>query len=461
MSAIVLDVLEALRVGFGFLWLAGWAIMSGILITSFVQVYVSKERMAGILGEETLANIGKSTVFGAASSGCSYGAVAIGKGIFRKGAHPTNVFAFMFASTNLIVELGLMTWILLGWEFLLAEIIGGFVLIALVGMIVHYRLPEELFNRVREELDEEDKERGVEQDPTCGTEGKDEYSLEIDGETYKFCSRGCMESFQQQHAGHGRIRDDLRSWGGWYKLANQYRKEWTMLYRDVIMGFFIAGFVLVFVPQWIWEFLFLEGDSVLVSTQNAFMGVTLAIISFVGSIGNVPFATALWIGGGIGFAGVIAFIYSDLITIPVLNILRKYYGWKVMLYILAVFFVTMALTGVLMELLFDLFGLVPDVATESADPTKQSFFELDYTFVLNTVFLGLSGFLFWVYWRGLGAPGKHRDPICGMRAADDGPTATYNGETYYFCSEICRNAFEENPQTYLRTEETAGEAVHG
>lgn len=234
-----------------------------------------------------------------------------------------------------------------------------------------------------------------------------------------------------------------------------------MLYRDVIMGFFIAGFVLVFVPQWRWEFLFLEGDSVLVSTQNAFMGVTLAIISFVGSIGNVPFATALWIGGGIGFAGVIAFIYSDLITIPVLNILRKYYGWKVMLYILVVFFVTMALTGVLMELFFDLFGLVPDVATESADPTKQSFFELDYTFVLNTVFLGLSGFLFWVYWRGLGTPGEHRDPICGMRAADDGPTATYNGETYYFCSEICRNAFEENPQTYLRTEETAGEAVHG
>lgn len=224
-SAIIPDVLEALRVGFGFLWLAGWAIMSGILITSFVQVYVSKERMADILGEETLANIGKSTVFGAASSGCSYGAVAIGKGIFRKGAHPTNVFAFMFASTNLIVELRLMIWILLGWEFLLAEIIGGFVLIALVGMIVHYTLPEELFNRVREELDEEDKERGVEQDPTCGTEGKDEYCLEIDGETYKFCSRGCMESFQQQHAGHGRIRDDLRSWGGWYKLGTQYRKE--------------------------------------------------------------------------------------------------------------------------------------------------------------------------------------------------------------------------------------------
>lgn len=234
-----------------------------------------------------------------------------------------------------------------------------------------------------------------------------------------------------------------------------------MLYRDVIMGFLIAGFVLVFVPQRVWEFLFIEGNSVLVTSQNAFMGVTLAIISFVGSIGNVPFATVLWVGGGISFAGVIAFIYSDLITIPVLNILRKYYGLKVMLYILAVFFVTMALTGVLMELFFDLFGLVPNVATEAADPTEQTYFELDYTFVLNAVFLGISGFLFWVYWRGLGAPGEHRDPICGMRADEDGPTMTYDGQTYYFCSETCRNAFEENPQTYLGTGETADESVPG
>ncbi|MFB6104682.1 MAG: permease, partial [Halobacteriaceae archaeon] len=289
----IAQVFEALRIGVGFLWTAAWAIIMGLLITSLVQVYVSKERMAKVLGEGNLSGLTKATVFGAASSGCSFGAVAIGKGLFKKGAHTVNVLAFMFASTNLIVELGLMILILLGWEFLVAELLGGVILIAVMALLVLLTLPENLFDEVRQELNQREDEHGITEDPTCGMEGKDEYSLVTDGgETLKFCSPGCMETYQQEAASSGGWRDELLSWGGWYKIGNQYRKEWSMIWTDVVAGFLISGFVIVFVPQWVWNTLFLSGDGPLISAENAIMGVAIAVISFVGSMGNVPFAVA-------------------------------------------------------------------------------------------------------------------------------------------------------------------------
>jgi len=350
----------------------------------------------------------------------------------------------MFASTNLIVELGLMILILLGWEFLVAELLGGLVLIVVMAGIVHLTLPEALFDEVRTELNQRDHEHGITEDPTCGMEGRKEHTIVTDGgERLRFCSEGCLESYRQQTVSSGNWRDELRSWGGWYKLGNQYRKEWSMLWTDVVAGFLISGFVIVFVPQWVWNRLFLQGDGLLVTAENAVMGVAIAVISFVGSMGNVPFAVALW-GGGVSFAGVIAFVYADLITVPVLNVYRKYYGWSVMLYILGVFFVTMAFTGFLMELLFDAIGIVPNLAGGQT-ATEQTYFAVDYTFYLNLVAFGVSGFLLYVYWRGLGAPGQYRDPVCGMRADDSGPSARYDGETYYFCSETCKRAFENEP----------------
>ncbi|SFS09843.1 hypothetical protein SAMN05216559_3598 [Halomicrobium zhouii] len=454
------QVFEALRIGVGFLWTAAWAIIMGLVITSLVQVYVSKERMAAVLGDGDVAGLTKATLFGAASSGCSFGAVAIGKGLFKKGAHVVNFLAFMFASTNLIVELGLMILILLGWEFLVAELLGGVILIAVMAVIVHLTLPENLFDRVREELNERDHEHGVSEDPTCGMEGKDEYSIVTDGgETLKFCSEGCMETYRQEVASTGGWRDELLSWGGWYKVGNQYRKEWSMLYKDVIAGFLISGFVIVFVPQWVWNTLFLQGDSLLVSAENAVMGVAIAVLSFVGSMGNVPFAVALW-GGGVSFAGVIAFVYADLITIPVLNVYRKYYGWKVMAYILGVFFVTMAFTGFLMEQLFDALGIVPNLAGGQT-ATEQSYFELNYTFYLNLIAFAVSGFLLYVYRRGLGAPGQYRDPVCGMRTDEDGPTVAHDGESYHFCSNTCKRRFEETPAEFATTGPVANAASGG
>ena len=460
MQAQIVDgIIESLRIGVGFLWTAAWAIIMGLAVTSLVQVYVSKERMARVLGEGDVRGLTRATLFGAASSGCSFGAVAIGKGLFKKGAHTVNFLAFMFASTNLIVELGLMILVLLGWEFLVAELLGGLVLIAIMAVIVHLTLPESLFDEVRAELNQRDHDHGVTEDPTCGMEGRDEYTVVTDGgETLKFCSEGCLESYRQQTASSGGWRAELRSWGGWYKLGNQYRKEWSMLWTDVVAGFLISGFVIVFVPQWVWNALFVQGDGLLVTAENAIMGVAIAVISFVGSMGNVPFAVALW-GGGVGFAGVIAFVYADLITIPVLNVYRKYYGWQVMLYILAVFFVTMAFTGFLMELLFDALGIVPDLAGgETA--TEQTYFTVDYTFYLNLVAFGLSGFLLYVYKRGLGAPGQYRDPVCGMRTDDSGPHASHDGETYYFCSDTCRRAFEDEPAVFADVDPRISEGPH-
>jgi YHS domain-containing protein len=211
-------------------------------------------------------------------------------------------------------------------------------------------------------------------------------------------------------------------------------------------GFLISGFVIVFVPQWVWNALFLQGDGMFVSAENAIRGVAIAVVSFVGSMGNVPFAVALW-GGGISFAGVIAFVYADLITIPVLNGYRKYYGWQVMLYVLGVFFVTMAFTGFLMEELFDALGIVPDLAG-GRTASEQTYFELNYTFYLNIVAFALSGVLLSVYRRGLGAPGRYREPVCGMRTDDSGPTRTHDGETYHFCSNRCKQSFEEHPAEF-------------
>ena len=267
MQATIIDgVLESLRIGVGFLWTAAWAIIMGLTITSLVQVYVSKERMAQVLGEGDLTGLTKATVFGAASSGCSFGAVAIGKGLFKKGAHAVNFLAFMFASTNLIVELGLMILILLGWEFLVAELLGGLILTAVMAVIVHLTLPENLFDEVRETLNERDHESGVMEDPTCGMEGKDEYTLTTDGgETLKFCSEGCLETYRQETSSSGGWREELLSWGGWYKIGNQYRKEWSMIWKDVVAGFLISGFVIVFVPQRVWNTLFLQGDGLLVA----------------------------------------------------------------------------------------------------------------------------------------------------------------------------------------------------
>ncbi len=458
MTAFASNLVEALRIGTGFLWTAGWAIIMGLIITSWVQVYVSKERIAGLLGKPDFAGLAKATGFGAASSGCSFGATAIGKGLFKKGAHVVNVLAFMFASTNLIVELGLMVLIFFGWEFLLAEVLGGLVLILIMALLVRLTLPTEVFEEAREALAEADERRGTDTDPVCGTEGSEEHTLEEDGRTLRFCSEGCLESYRQGRAGRGSWRDVLFSRSGWYRLGNQYRKEWSMIWKDVVAGFLISGFVIVFVPQSVWNTLFLEGGSVLAAAENAVMGVAVAVISFVGSIGNVPFAVALW-SGGVSFAGVIAFIYSDLITVPVLNVYRKYYGWRVMLYIFGVFFVTMAASGFLMEQLFAALEIVPEVVSGQS-ATEQEYFALDYTLWLNLAAIGLSGFLYWRYRQGRGPLSPYRDPVCGMWVDEDAERETHDGQTVRFCSEHCRRRFEQEPDRFLNSDGGASGHAH-
>ncbi|MGM0559252.1 MAG: permease, partial [Myxococcota bacterium] len=324
--------------------------------------------------------------------------------------------------------------------------LGGLVLIAIMAVLVRLTLPRAIFEEARDALREQDARDKRSEDPVCGMEGTDEHALEVDGEVVRFCSEGCLESYQETENSGGGWLDELSSWGGWYKVGNRYRKEWSMIYKDVVAGFVISGFVIVLVPREVWTTLFWQGEGLAVSLENAFMGVAIAVISFVGSIGNVPFAVALW-GGGVSFAGVIAFIYSDLITIPVLNVYRKYYGWKVMFYIFAIFFVTMAVSGFLMEELFTLLEIVPELS-RGQTASEKTYFQLNYTFYLNLVAIGLSGFLYYAYRRGLSRRGDARDPVCGMRSDGD-ISVEVDGAQYSFCSKACRRKFEERPAKYL------------
>jgi len=387
MQALPIDgILESLRIGVGFLWTAAWAIIMGLVITSLVQVYVSKERMASVLGEGTSPASRErrrsarraaavASVLQPSAKGCS------------KGAHAVNFPRLHVRVDELDRRARPDDPDPPGGEFLLAELLGGLVLIAVMAVIVHLTLPETLFDEVRRTLEERDRESGTTEDPTCGMEGKTSIRSRPTGGDANVLFRGMHGDLPSANRESRRLVRGTPLVGrlvqGRQSVPQGVVDDLEGRYRGVSH----LGIRHRVRPQRVWNALFLEGDGLLVTAENAVMGVAIAVISFVGSMGNVLFAVALW-GGGISFAGVIAFVYADLITIPVLNVYRKYYGWRVMLYILGVFFVTMAFTGFLMELLFDALGIVPNLAGgETA--TDRTYFERNYTFYLNLIAFAL------------------------------------------------------------------------
>ena len=268
------------------LWATFWALVLGFSISAALQVFVSKERMSRAFGKTNLKSIATATGFGAASSSCSYAAAAAGRSAIQQGAAIIPALAFMFASTNLVIELGVVLWILMGWRFVLAEFVGAFVLIALVGLLVRFFMPQ----RVRDEMrkNAEKKARRV------------------------------------QHCCHraSTIMDETK----WSAMANAFVMDWMMLWKELLAGFLIAGFIATLVPHSWWSTLFLQnGSGALRLIENALVGPIIAIASFVCSVGNIPLASHLW-SNGISFGGVISFIYADLLVIPLIIIYAKYYG---------------------------------------------------------------------------------------------------------------------------------------
>ena len=359
-------MLEALSFAFGMFWEILWALILGFVLSAVVQALVSKDEMRRLLPDDSPRSIGRACGLGAASSSCSYAAVALARSLFRKGADFTAAMAFQVASTNLVIELGVITALILGWQFTVAEFVGGPLMIVLVALAFRLLLRRRLVEEARQQAD-----RGV----LGRMEGHAEMDMSI--------------------RARGSLWQRLRSPDGLTAVANSFVMDWAAVWLDVFGGLLIAGALAAWVPDSWWQALFFEGHDTLAAVWGPIVGPLVAIVSFVCSVGNVPLAAVLW-NGGISFGGVMAFIFADLIVLPILDIYRKYYGWRMAGFLLATFYAAMVSAGLLVELLFQGAGLVPE---ERHATVETASVRLDYTTVLNIVFLAIAAVLVTRYFR--------------------------------------------------------------
>jgi len=362
--AIAQNLLDALSFAFGMFWEILWALILGFALSGAVQALVSKEEMRRLLPDDSPRSLSLACGLGAASSSCSYAAVALARSLFRKGADFTAAMAFEFASTNLVIELGIIMALLLGWQFTLAEFVGGPLMIVLMALVFRVFLKRGLVDEARANAD-----RGV--------LGRMEGHAEMDMSVHE----------------RGPLWRRLASPQGFTATANYFVMDWAAIWIDIFGGLLIAGALAAWVPDSWWRSLFLENHHALAKFWGPIIGPVVAIISFVCSIGNVPLAAVLW-NGGISFGGVLAFIFADLIVLPILDIYRKYYGWRVAGFLLLSFYATMVVAGLIVEFVFDGLGLIP---SERNAKVIEASVTLNYTTVLNIVFLALGALLLWRY----------------------------------------------------------------
>ena len=419
----VIDVIwHGLRDSFLMAWEVWWALVLGFAISAIVQAWVPRKRIKELMSGSGPRPIAWSTGLGAASSSCSYAAIAIAKSLFEKGASAGSALAFQFASTNLVWELGLVLWVLIGWQFTLAEYVGGIVMILLMTALLRLFVSRELEDLAREHAQEAD-------------------------------------SGHQHHMAGEQLswRERLTSTRAWSDVAHNFRADWQMLWKEITIGFLLAGFIAQF-GNGFFEHLFLRSaPAPLPTIENVVIGPIIAVLSFVCSVGNVPLAAVLW-SGGISFAGVLAFLFADLIVLPILAIYRKYYGTPYTVRIIGLMFVTMVIAALIVNGLFSALGLLPT----GPRPTRADIFSqvhVDYKLALNLLGLAIFAGLFW-----LTARRGATDPVCGMAVdRDKAVTKAFGGRTYYFCSNHCLHAFEADPENYLTgTAPVAhGHAAHG
>ncbi len=394
-------------------WQTLWALVLGFALSGAVQAFVSRGEMRRALGDHRPATLGRASFFGVISSSCSYASSALAKSLFARGADFTASMVFMIASTNLVVELGIVLWLLIGWEFALAEFVGGAIMIVLIGLVMPRVIPEAWIAEARDRLARD----RLTHDQTAGTEPAPDEARPL--------------------------TQRLRSRRGWGDASGYTISDLTMVRKELLIGFGVAGFLSALVPAAFWRSLFWTGHGFASSVENVVLGPLLAIGSFVCSIGNVPLAATLW-QGGISFGGVVSFVFADLITLPLLSIYRTYFGTAITVRILAVFWATMSIAGLSVEYLFR--------AIHIADPGRPGLvaptgFHRNYTTSLNVIALiGFAG-LYWVY-RHRETPGAQRyakDPVCGMQVEKlHAPaTATVDGVQYWFCCDHCRHRFTD------------------
>jgi uncharacterized membrane protein YraQ (UPF0718 family)/YHS domain-containing protein len=381
-------------------WEVWWALVLGFAVSAVVQAWVPRERIERSLSASGPRAVSLATALGAASSSCSYAAVAIAKSLFQKGASAATALAFQFASTNLVWELGLVLWVLIGWQFTLAELLGGIVMVALMSVLLRAFVSRRLERRAREHA-------------------------------------RAADSGHQHHAAGEQVswRERVRSISAWSDVAHNFRGDWQMLHREIAVGFVLAGFVAQ-LGNGFFRALFVEhAGGALAAVENAVVGPAIAVLSFVCSVGNVPLAAVLW-SGGISFAGVLAFLFADLIVLPIVAIYRKYYGGAFAARIVALMLVTMVAAALAIDGLFSAAGLVPS----GPRPSRGEVFggiSLDYKFVLNAI-----GALVFAALFALTVRRGATDPVCGMTVdRAKAPSAERGGRIFHFCSEHCRERF--------------------
>jgi uncharacterized membrane protein YraQ (UPF0718 family) len=360
MADVASTILEGLKQSFLMAYEVWWALVFGFAISAIVQAWVPKERIEATMAGGGAKPVAWATGLGAASSSCSYAAIAIAKSLFQKGASAASALAFQFASTNLVWELGLVLWVLLGWQFTLAEYLGGLLMIVLMALLLRFFVSPRLEQQARAHAQEADADH------------------EHD--------HGADESVASW-------RERLTSTAGWSEVAGNFRGDWLMLWKEISVGFLLAGFIGLLGDDF-FNALFLSGGPAwLVAIENVIVGPLIAVLSFVCSVGNIPLAAVLW-SGGISFAGVMAFIFADLIVLPIIAIYRKYYGWAFTGRIVALMLLTMIVAALAIDGLFSAAGLIPTTRPSRAEVFGSV--QLDYKLVLNLLGLIVFAALFWL-----------------------------------------------------------------
>jgi hypothetical protein len=398
---------DSLNEAFFMLWQTLWALILGFTLSGAVQAFVSRRQLRKVMGDRRAPTIVRSSLLGMASSSCSYAASALSRTLFGRGADFTASMVFMVASTNLVLELGLVLWLLIGWQFAAAEFVGGAIMVTLLAIALPRAIPKAELEAARTAISRD-----------LPPDADDEITS---------------------------LRQRLAQKSRWVAATGYTISDLTMLRREIVIGFVVAGFLAVGVPTGVWDSVFLHGHGAATTIENAAIGPAVAIVSFVCSIGNVPLAAALW-QHGVSFGGVVAFVFADLISLPLLLIYRKFYGGRLTLRLLAAFWIVMSTSGLLTELIFRAVGGVP--ATHPKLVAAEHF-AWDHTTVLNLVFLIGFAALYAVYRRGAPADtttAHAKDPVCGMQVerANPGATMTVGDEELFFCSTRCRERYERS-----------------
>ena len=364
-ATLVHAIPHALGMAFAMFWEILWALVLGFSLSAIVQAVVSKRQMVRLLPDDSPRTLAIACALGAASSSCSYAAVALARSMFRKGANFTAAIAFEFASTNLVAELSIIMVLLLGWQFATAEFLGGLLMVMILALFFRACLPPQLVEEARRQA-----ERGL----VGSMEGHAEMDMSVT---------------------EGTLVERIFSGRGFTAISHYFVMDWAAVWRDVAGGLLIAGALAAWVPERFWQSFFLVKHPIIATVWGPVVGPVVAMLSFVCSIGNVPLAAVLW-NGGISFGGVISFIFADLIVLPILNIYRKYYAGRMTLFLLVSSYVAMALAGLIVELLFLAAGLVP---SERQAIVLEPHVTLNYTTVLNIVFLVLAATLVYRFLR--------------------------------------------------------------